>query len=277
MDFTTNWLDTKTSFYKNHSDRIGKPATFRQILFSSFADDLPAIMQLKGLDPGDSEKKRELKKSLAAYSMNLMEGRINVKSYSGLMQLDFDKIADFDIEELKEAIFSLPFIAFCGTSCSGRGLYAFAKIAEPERLKDYAQHVFEVFKYYQIPIDTTKGGNYNDLRYVSYDANMLYRISPKALCIKRFYKPEQPKRHKSSLHNDDGLIRWAVSKIQSALVGNRFEVVRKISFTMGGHNAGLDEIRNAILQASQYTGEENEFIKVAEQSFRAGQRKPITA
>lgn len=277
QDTNISWLDFQTSFYKNHLDKIGEPFTFRQILFSRFADHLPAIIQLKSLDTKsqDYERwKREIKNSLACYALNLLEQRKKVISPSGLIQFDFDKIFDYDIEELKAAIFELPFVAFCGTSCSGHGLYAFVKIAEPHRLHEYANHIFEVFKYYHIPIDTSKGRNVNDLRYVSYDCNMLCREFPQPLKIKKFYKkPEKKINTAASFNSPNKLIVWGVKKIQAVQKGQRFETVRKIGYTLGGTGEGLDEIKNAINYSNQYTGEEKDFIKVAEESFKAGSQK----
>lgn len=278
QDTNISWLDFQTSFYKSHLDKKGDPATFRQILFSRFADHLPAIIQLRSIDSTSTQyecRKREIKNSLPCYSLNLLEERKKVLSCSGLIQFDFDKITDYDIEELKAAIFDLPFICFCGLSCSGKGLYAFAKIAEPDRLNEYAEHIFQVFNFYQVPIDTSKGRNANDLRYVSYDANMLYREYPESLKIKAFHKPFQ-NRSGNYLKSPDKLIAWGTNEIQSAQKGNRFETIRKVAYTLGGTLNGLDEIKNSILQGRQYAGEENEFLKIADKCFKEGSLKPIS-
>jgi hypothetical protein len=155
-------------------------------------------------------------------------------------------------------------------------LYVFAKIAEPDRLHDYAEHIFKVFEYYQIPIDTSKGRKVNDLRFVSYDANMLVREYPEALKIKRYYKPFEKKINPVKYpKSPNKLIAWGITKIQSAQEGNRFDTVRKVAYTLGGYSFGLDEIKKAINCSSQFMGEENEFLKVADKCFKAGSLKPI--
>ena len=75
------------------------------------------------------------------------------------MQLDWDSeaLADYDIDEVMEAVFSIPYVAFCGKSCSCTGFFALIEIAEPERLGEYAVHLFDVFTEYALPPDTTKG------------------------------------------------------------------------------------------------------------------------
>jgi hypothetical protein len=274
-----SWLDFITSFYNNHLDKVGQLLTLRQILFSKFSDYLSTLIKIKSLDrddPNYENKKRKLKSLLGCYSLNHLQKRTNVLSYSGLLQLDFDNIDEYDIEELKRAIFALPFIGFVGVSCSGNGLYAFAKIAEPERLQDYALQIFKVFKDYNIPIDTSKGRNYNDLRYVSYDANMLYRENPDTLKVENFYKkPEKTTYTTAQFTSPSKLITWGVNNIQTAQIGQRFETVRKVAYTLGGHNRGLDDIKNAIINCPQFNDDKTDFLKLADKCYSDGQLKPL--
>jgi hypothetical protein len=198
--------------------------------------------------------------------MNLLEGRKSAISYSGLLQVDLDCLGDYDIELLKKEIFKLSFCAFVGRSCSGLGLYAFLKIAEPERLQDYTDHIFKVFQDYELPIDSSKGRNYNDLRYVSYDSKMLLREYPGELKI-----PAKPKNYiprKYSPVADDG--RQLLEKISSAQPGERFNKVRKYSFVAGGLGIPYGHVEKAILSAPQMG---NDFLKTARRAYEAGQIK----
>lgn len=112
------------------------------------------------------------------------------------MQIDIDAkdCAGYDIEELKQAVFALPFIAFVSLSCSGDGFYAIAAIAEPDRQREYAEHIFNVQEQYGLSCDRSKGRNYNDLRYCSYDANMLDRNDVEPLRITHFKPKTAPKK-----------------------------------------------------------------------------------
>jgi len=126
------------------------------------------------------------------------KGNVIAIESTGIMQLDFDhsSIRDYDIKELKQAVFSLPFVGFCGLSCSGTGFYALILIEEPEKLSEYAEHCFEIFKTeYGINVDTTKGRLLQDLRYISYDANMLLRGNPDPLRIKCLRRNEASKNN----------------------------------------------------------------------------------
>jgi len=306
------WLDRQVSLYTCHSDNSGQAATFCQVLFSSFANphdafyrahnpdrwetlkginDMTTILKLRELDPESKTypiDKVNLKKIIQGYTpAALLKTRKKnnevIIERTGLMQLDFDyeDIKDYDIEELKQAVFSLPFIAFCGLSCSGKGFYALALIAEPERLNEYADHCFEVFiSEYGIKLDKSKGGNVNDLRYLSYDANMLIREYPEPLKIKRFKTPEPTKItyiRKQTFNGKNPLLEKGIEALQKVQVGNRWETVQKVAFTIGGLNdfSFLENIKQAINSNGSFTGEENKYIKCAEDCFRAGSQKPL--
>jgi hypothetical protein len=287
-NLNAKWMDRPVSFYPGgHSDTSpGKALTLRQILLEEFVYWFPIITTLKNLDRNDPEyekRKKALKGQLAAYALNLLESRRGkVLEYSGLMQLDWDYelIKDYDIDELMQAIFDLPFIAFCGKSCTGNAFYAFALIAEPEKLKEYAEHCFQVFDHYGIPVDTSKGRNYNDLRYVSYDCRMMIKDNPIPLKIKKFHtkKPVLSKTSYTpvSIDGTDRRIIKGLQEIAEAPSGNRWPTVRKVAYTLGGiQGASVDEIRQVIKNSSQYAGYEPHCIKCAEDSFNAGRNHPF--
>lgn len=294
------WLDKQVSLYTSHRDNIGQPATYRQILFSKFGKDFPAIYSLRKLqkayegnevsDVDYKIKKAELKSKLQCFAPSALlqsraKGNIIEISRTGLIQFDFDHsdIQDYDIEELKQAVFSLPFIAFCGLSCSGKGFYALALIGEPERLSEYAEHCFNVFLKYGIKADTSKGRNVNDLRYLSYDGNMLIREKPETLRIIKNKPQEAPKPAylasytKKTFSGNDALVKAELQKIQFATVGSRWYTVQKAAYTLGGLNdlRFLDSIKQAINNNASFAGQESKYMKCADVCFKAGSQKPI--
>ena len=307
------WLDKQISLYTCHSDKAGQAATYRKVLFSSFATPHDAFYKMDNSERWESSrgvididiilKMRKLDRESKTYSIDKVNLKKIIQGYTpaallksrkknnevviertGLMQLDFDyeDIRDYDIEDLKQAVFSLPFVAFCSLSCSGKGFYALALIAEPERLCEYAEHCFEVFRSkYGIKIDTSKGGNVNDLRYLSYDANMLIRKDPEILKIKYFKAPEVFKptySHKKAFPCKNPLINQATEALQNVQVGNRWKTVQKVAFTIGGLNdySFLENIKQAINSNPAFTGEESKYIKCAEDCFKAGSEKPLS-
>lgn len=305
MNKDTNWLDQKTTLYNNSQDIAGTARTLRQVLKSDFGmkhnicidhegqiidgscSDLEICIEMRKLnptDPGFDHNKKLLKKCLqaftpSAYISTREKGVEKTIIPTGLLQIDFDNI-NGDIEALKAMIFELPFVAFVSKSSSGAGLFALILIAEPERLKEYAEHCFAVFKYYGLPVDPSKGRNYTDLRFLSYDANMLLREHPVPLKIKRFHTIQRPvttTHFEPTTQSKNRLINWAVNKIQNSVIGNRWHDVQKIAWTLGGYQTGLPDIENAIINSPQFAGMEEKYLKCARVCFREGSQKPFVA
>ncbi len=191
---------------------------------------------------------------------------------------------DYDVEELKQCVFSsLPFIGFCSLSCSGDGFYALALIAEPEKLCDYAEHCFAVLLTYGIKADTSKGKKIENLRYLSYDNNMLIREDPEILHIKHFNPKPAPKKihaytcSQKKFDSTHRLVKTGLQMVQEAQVGNRFPTVQKVAYTLGGLNdkSVLGLIEQTIKNSSQFAGEEDKYCKCAEDCFNAGIEKPL--
>lgn len=283
------WKDKQVSLYTSHRDTGGRRRTLREVLFSDFGENISDIVKLRNLDrqaPDFETKKRELKNNLQCFALNELTNRQDVVTYSGLMQIDFDKkdCANFDIEQLKQAVFSLPFVCFVSLSCSGDGFYAIAAIAEPVKQKEYALNIFDVLGSYGLTCDRSKGRNYNDLRYVSYDQNMLWRDEVEPLRIKHFKpvcKPVTPVnqyvQHKTFNGNHGALIQSQINSIAGAQVGQRWHTVQAAAFTLGGISDGFNEIENAIYNNPAFSGQEQKYLKCARDCYQAGQKRPLTA
>lgn len=295
---TGNWIDKQVSLYNSHRDTIGHPATFREVLFYSYTEYLPVIEDLRKLelqhDAGEINdvdhkvRKAGLKSKLPCFAPSaLLRSRAtqDIIELTGILQLDFDyvDIQDYDIQDLKECVFSLPFIAFCGLSCSGKGFYALALIEDPKKQREYADHIFNVLKKYSIKPDTTKGRNANDLRYVSFDENMLVRENPVPLKIIQFKAKETPKPvypanyTPKAFNGTDGRVSRQIEAVLNCQVGQRWATVQKAAFTLGGINDpdAFPNIINAIENNSAFAGEEEKYFKCAEDCFNAGAQKPL--
>jgi len=290
-----SWMDKQVSLCRTQTDNIGKPSTFRQVLFVEFFSNIKEICSLRSLidtEPDYQVNKAKIKSRLQGYTPAALlhtreKGQVSIIERTGMMQLDFDyqDISDYDIEELKQAIFdSLSCVGFCGLSCSGKGFYVLIQIAEPDRLAEYAEHCFEVFeKEYGIKVDTSKGRNPQDLRFVSYDSNMLYRENPEPLKISHFRRKEAPKRDfgykltARRIKSNDALVSKLIGEIKDAQVGQRWGTVQKIAYTLGGLNQEdlLDEINRAIVENSAFAGQEEKYLKCAADCFRDGSIKPL--
>jgi hypothetical protein len=292
------WMDFHTGLYNNPGENTGRKRTFRDVLMSDFAmdhetcncykklkndtwfaNDLETIISLRTCKITDEEKLM-LKSTLqcwqpSCFMINKSKG-LKPYVFNPIMQLDFDHLEEWDIESLKQSIFDLPFVCLVSLSCSGTGIYALLLIAEPERLKDYAQYCFRMFEYYGIPIDKGKGQTHTQLRFVSYDANMLIRDDPETLKIKRFNTPKIISKPTVQYTASSSRVNWAVKSIQDAQIGSRWPTVQKVAYTMGGLNTGLGEIIKTIKESPQYTGVESKYLQCANDCFKDGQLKPIT-
>lgn len=289
-----NWLNKQVSLYTTYADNVGRPATYRDIILCDSIKNISTIVNLRKLDKHDPEyrkKKIDLKSKLqcftpAALLKTKAKDHVNIISRTGIMQLDFDysDIHEFDVQELRQAVFNLPFIGFCGLSCSGDGFYALGLISEPEKLSDYAEHCFEILLSYGIKADTSKGKKVENLRYVSYDANMLLRDNPEPLRVKHFKKKKIEKsvstineNYKSNIDHTDQRVIKGIKVIQSAQVGSRWQTVQKVAYTLGGlgDSSLLSDIRQVIKQTAAFAGEEDKYYKCAEDCFNDGFKRPL--
>jgi hypothetical protein len=92
----------------------------------------------------DHKLKRELKQKLVTFTPSVffevgVERRYsNVTKWTGLMQLDFDKMANEDASELKHLLFkTYPQIVCCWISPSGNGVKALMRIKVPKDSVEY--------------------------------------------------------------------------------------------------------------------------------------------
>ncbi len=287
------WLDKPVSFYKNKKDVTGIPATMRKIIFYIAAPSMSIIEKLRKLDIDAEDykiKSAALKTMLQLWAPSALlktraAGRVEIIQVYGILQLDFDfaSIWEYDIEELKKAVFLLPFVALCSLSCSGNGFYVLIAIKDPSRLREYAEHCFIVFAEYGIKPDTSKGRNAQDLRFVSSDANMLYRENPEILEVKDFKTKAAAKQvfagncTRKVFNSKVPLFNKAIQALQTVQEGERWQTVQKVAFTLGGFNDSsmLDHINQAIENNSAFTGQENKYLKCAADCFTAGSLAPL--
>ena len=285
-----SWENLQVSFYRNHFDTTGEAVTLRDALYCKFYTGLDAIVEMRSLDPAlpDYDKrKKSLKDTLPLFSPSALlatreQGKIEITSRTGLIQFDFDNCYEYDIDELKQAIFALPFVAWVGLSCSGNGIYALAMIAEPDRQRAYVMHCFEIFKQYGLPIDTSKGRNAHDLRYISYDSRPLWRDNPEPLRIKHFKAQERPQNKPVSngqqfAGSRNALVKKAMNEISAAQVGQRWATIQKWSYTLGGlqDKELLNMIEQAITANPAFDNMEAKYMKCAADCFNAGTGKPL--
>ena len=150
----------------------------------------------------DKEKISSLKKALPIYTFS---GTFTTRLADKLVEHSGFVIADLDYNTTIKAELTLdPYVAFCFTSCSGRGL-AIGFQVDPERHREGFRAIANYMKsVYSVEIDPTQ--DVNRARYVSYDPELYENIFCEGLPIDEYldYAPE----NYTVEHNPE----WAVSE-----------------------------------------------------------------
>jgi hypothetical protein len=88
-----------------------------------------------------------------------------------MLCIEWDNVEDVDA--LKDLLGGLPFIYYAGLSCSGRGVFALVKIADPTKHREYFRALSEYFDGIGYEVDRS-GSDVCRLRVASYDAEPIF-------------------------------------------------------------------------------------------------------
>ncbi len=102
------------------------------------------------------------------FSIRNSEGLIK---HSGMLCIEWDKVEDVDA--LKDLLGGLPFVYYAGLSCSGRGVFALIKIADPLKHREYFRALSEYFGGVGYEVDRS-GSDVCRLRVASFDAEPIF-------------------------------------------------------------------------------------------------------
>lgn len=91
--------------------------------------------------------------------------------HSGVLCIEWDKVEDVDA--LKDLLGGLPFVYYAGLSCSGRGVFALVKIAEPTKHREYFRALSEYFGGIGYRVDES-GKDVCRLRVASFDDTPIF-------------------------------------------------------------------------------------------------------
>ena len=131
------------------------------------------VEALRALPYGSAEFS-QAKRSMPCYTpsgvfeVRNSEGLIK---HSGMLCIEWDKVEDVDA--LKDLLGGLPFVYYAGLSCSGRGVFALVKIAEPIKHREYFRALSECFDGIGYEVDRS-GSDVCRLRVASFDDAPIY-------------------------------------------------------------------------------------------------------
>ena len=142
-----------------------------------FSERVRARVEALRALPYGSEAFSQAKRSMPCYtpsgvfSVRNSEGLI---CHSGVLCVEWDKVEDVDA--LKDLLGGLPFVYYAGLSCSGRGVFALIKIAEPTKHREYFRALSEYFDGIGYEVDRS-GSDVCRLRVASYDAEPIFNAN----------------------------------------------------------------------------------------------------
>lgn len=139
-----------------------------------FSDRVRARVEALRALPYGSAEFNQAKRSMPCYtpsgvfSVRNSEGLVK---HSGVLCIEWDKVED--CSELKDLLGSLPFIYYGGLSCSGKGIFALIKIADPTKHREYFRALSEYFDGIGYEVDRS-GSDVCRLRVASFDDTPIF-------------------------------------------------------------------------------------------------------
>ncbi len=158
-----------SSVAQSHTPQGSLPLT--SILFS---ERVRAKVEALRALPYGSEAFNQAKRSMPCYTPSGVfeaRNREGLISHSGVICIEWDAVED--CSELKDLLGSLPFIYYAGLSCSGRGVFALIKIADPSKHRAYFRALSDYFNGIGYKVDES-GKDVCRLRVASYDAEPIF-------------------------------------------------------------------------------------------------------
>lgn len=140
------------------------------VLFSTKPKD--NIIKLRTFEKG-SEEFRQIKHSLPCYTPSGLFSQRNKEGlikHSGFLCIEWDNL---NPDAIKDALSSCNFIYYAGLSCSGKGVFAIVKIADPTQHIAYFKALRACFDELNMPVDTS-GSDITRLRVASYDPDPIF-------------------------------------------------------------------------------------------------------
>lgn len=144
-----------------------------------FSEKVRARVEALRALPYGSEEFSQAKRSMPCYtpsgvfSVRNSEGLVE---HSGMLCIEWDAVAD--CSELKDLLGSLPFIYYAGLSCSGRGVFAIVKIADPSKHREYFKALADYFAEIGYKVDES-GKDVCRLRVASWDGSPVFNPDSK--------------------------------------------------------------------------------------------------
>jgi len=165
-----NVLDKKVSFFKSVTDTQPITENLNKLLAST--EYVDAIKKVRACT--DDVNRNRLKAKLPAFTVSgIFDGNSDssIIEHSGLIAIDFDQKDNADIkgfDKLKELISTVPYVAYCAHSVSGKGYFCIIPIAYNKLHRAHFTSIVRAFSRCGLTVDKS-GINEGRKRFVSFD------------------------------------------------------------------------------------------------------------
>ncbi|GAB3509304.1 hypothetical protein GCM10027341_46160 [Spirosoma knui] len=290
-------LDVPISYFKydhqrgNFTNEPAQQTTLRRIGSTKYYR--PVIEPIRA--ETDPIRQAELKKQIPAITpVALLHHRKRDTPFAErisqqwpLMMGDIDKKDNpgVNMAELKTHLARLRYVLFCGYSVRG-GLWFVVRLPDhqtPESLAAHFRYLRKVFsQIFGVALDSTKGGNPTDLRFVSYDVDPY--INENATVMAGTYTPAKPvprplNQSRFSRQDEGELLPRLVRFTQNAGEGQRHATLLKAAKLAGGFvAAGRIDEQTAVYALETVASEWPMFSKsqkTIRDGIRYGLQKPL--
>lgn len=154
---TKSILDIEVSGFNNYTDATPKPVNLLQWLQAdSFKDKVAKIRTLTDKDQVD-----KVKATLPAVTVSgkfKMRKKEDLIAHSGLICIDIDFKDNQHLgnyHNAKRILSTAPFVAYCGQSVSGKGLFVIIPLLYPEKHEQHFAAIQRLFKALKVTIDAS--------------------------------------------------------------------------------------------------------------------------
>lgn len=179
-------LNVAVSYYKSYSDP--NPVDINLLTFINsrkYSTEVDIIRLIT--DKKEKDAKKSLLPAITPSGTFSYRNEVGLIKHSGLCQFDIDYKGNEHIdnfENLSHEIGKLPFIAYCGYSVSGMGIWGLFPIAYIDKHKLHLQAFKNIMFGYDIKVDSApsnvaslRGYSYDNDAYINHNAELFNQIS----------------------------------------------------------------------------------------------------
>lgn len=183
----------------------------------------------KAIDEYRKTRSEAIKLSLPCYSPSGVFTKRKDKcleEHSGLICVDIDYKDNTDVlnfENLKQLIIQIPYVAYCGLSCGGRGYFVLIPIKYEERHREHYTAICEDFQRCGISVDRSCI-NVSRLRFVSYDDTAYFNEN--AVVYSRMLESEEKSDNIEIKNYDLKTTQGRMEKLIGAIMSQKLDITR---------------------------------------------------